>query len=65
LENAVSRALEIAEISKANLVEYRLRVDFADLFRMFGETEARAVKIDFGIEPPPLEAGKPYFLYLP
>jgi protease-4 len=61
---AVERALEIAEIEEADVVEYRRLVEFGDIFRMFGETESRAIKVDLGIEAPKLKTGLPYFLYL-
>ena len=63
MDDAVKRALEIAGVSDANVVEYRLVVDFADLFRLFGQSEARAVKVDLGVDLPKLKGGQPYFLY--
>jgi protease-4 len=62
-DDAVKRAVEIAGVSDANVVEYRLLVDFADLFRLFGQSEARAIKVDLGVDVPKLKAGQPYFLY--
>lgn len=59
---AVDRALDIAGLEAADVVEYRRRVEFADLFRMFGQSESRAIKVDLGIETPKLKAGQPYFL---
>jgi hypothetical protein len=44
------------------LIEYRQRVDFGDLFGLWGQSESRAIKVDLGIEPPKLEAGRLYFL---
>jgi len=61
-EDAVTRAKGIAGIRNANLVEYQQRYDFADLFRLFGQTEAKAVKVDLGMEVPKLKAGQLYFL---
>ena len=34
----------------------------ADLFRLFGQTESKAVKVDLGVEMPKLQAGQLYFL---
>lgn len=62
---AVDRAMEIAGISDANLVGYHLPFEFSNLFRLFGETESRAVKVDLGIDLPKIRAGRTYFLWLP
>lgn len=61
-EAAVERAKELASIKRANLVEYRLRVDLADILGLFGQTESRVVKVDLGLDAPKLEAGRLYFL---
>lgn len=59
---AVARAEKLAGIAEANVVEYRQRYDFADLFRLFGKSEAKAVKIDMGMDLPRLKAGHLYLL---
>lgn len=61
-EKAVTRAKRIAAIGPANLVEYQQRLDFTDLFRIFGQSDAKAVKIDLGMDLPKLQAGQLYFL---
>src|SRR5262249_4241243 len=61
-EDAVSRAKAIAGISSANLVEFQQRYDISDLFRMFGKSESRALKVDLGVDAPKLQAGQLYFL---
>jgi protease-4 len=61
-DKAVERARTIAHIKNANLIEYRIRYDFADLFRLFGKSEARTIKVDLGMEVPKLQAGHLYFL---
>jgi protease-4 len=61
-EVAVKRAKSIAGVLQANLIEYQPRVDLSDLFRLFGQSEAKAVKLDLGVEMPKLEAGRLYFL---
>ena len=61
-EDAVAQAKSIAGISSANLVEYRQHYDLSDLFRMFGKTEAPAIKVDLGFDPPKLQTGQLYFL---
>ncbi len=59
---AVKRTETIAKISGANLIEYQLHYDLSDIFRLFGKTDARALKVDFGMELPKLQAGQLYFL---
>jgi len=61
-EIAVNRAKELTGIPRANLVEYRLRVDIADILGLFGQSESRVIKVDLGVEAPKLEAGRLYFL---
>jgi protease-4 len=62
-ETAVSRAEKMGGVTRrATLIEYRQRVDFGDLFGLWGQSESRAIKVDLGIEPPKLEAGRLYFL---
>lgn len=61
-DTAVDRAKELAEIENANLVRYQQPFDLSNLFRLFGETESRTVKIDLGMDLPRLEVGRLYFL---
>ena len=61
-EDAVKRAKSIAGIRDANLIEYQQRYDISDLFRLFGQTEGKVVKVDLGMEVPKLQAGQLYFL---
>jgi protease IV len=61
-DDAVQRAKDIAGISRANLIEYQQRYDLSDFFRLFGQTDSKAVKIDLGLDPPKLRAGYLYFL---
>jgi protease-4 len=61
-EDAVKRTKNIAGIQNANLIEYQQRFDISDLFRLFGQTESKAVKLDLGLEMPKLQAGHLYFL---
>lgn len=62
-DDAVTRAKRIAGISRANLVLYHQRFDLSDMFRMFGKTDSSAhIKVDLGMEPPKVQAGKLYFL---
>jgi len=61
-EDAVKRAEELAGISAANLIQFQQRFDIPDLFRLFGKSESRTVKVDLGVEGPKLQAGQLYFL---
>ena len=61
-EDAVKRAEQIAGISNANVVQYQQRYDISDLFRLFGKSDSKAVKIDLGMDLPKLQAGYMYFL---
>jgi len=61
-DTAVKRAKDIARIPNANLIEYQQRIEFADLFRVFGQSDAKTVKLDLGFELPKLRAGQLYFL---
>lgn len=62
-EDAVNRAKEIGGLPRnANLVQYRLRYELGDLLRIFGKSEPPVVKVDLGMDPPKLQAGRLYFL---
>ena len=61
-EDAVKRARNIADIRHANLIEYQQRYDISDLFRLFGKTDSKALKVDLGLDVPKLRAGQLYFL---
>jgi protease-4 len=61
-QDAISRAKAIAGIRSANLVEFQQRYDISDIFRLFGQSESRVVKLDIGIDPPKLQVGQLYFL---
>jgi protease-4 len=62
-DKAVERTKKIAGIHNANLVEYRMRYDISDFFRMFGQSESsHTIKLDLGTEFPKLRAGELYFL---
>ena len=61
-EDAVHLTEKVAKIRSATLIEYQQRYDFADIFRLFGGTEAKSIKVNLGIEVPKLQAGRLYFL---
>ncbi|MEI8289900.1 MAG: signal peptide peptidase SppA [Verrucomicrobiota bacterium] len=65
-DDAVDRALKIAKIDSANLVEYRERYDLANFLSLFGQSgQAHDIKLNLGLEVPKLRAGLMYFLYQP
>ena len=60
---ALDQAAKIAGIEDGyDVVEYRLRYDIGDFLRMFGKSDAHAVKVELGFDLPKLEAGRMYFL---
>ena len=61
-DTAVERARKLAGIPSANLIRYQRPFDLGNLFRLFGETESRTVKVDLGVELPKLQVGRLYFL---
>ncbi len=65
-DDAVDRAKQIANIrNNVNLIEYRQRYDLGDFLGMFGESQSssRALKVDWGVELPKLQAGHLYYLW--
>jgi protease-4 len=62
-DDAVSKARNIADISDANLIQYQQRHDLSDLFNLFGQSEARVVKVDVGFDMPKLQAGRLYYIW--
>ena len=65
-DDAVDRAMDIAHLSNANLVEYNERYDLSNLLSMFGQSsQAHAIKLDLGVEAPRLRPGLMYYLYAP
>jgi len=61
-DDAVKRAKMIAGIPRANVIEYQQRFDISDLFRLFGRSDSKVVKVDLGMDVPKLQAGRCYFL---
>jgi protease IV len=60
---AIKRAQSLANISSANLVQYRMPMDLGSvLSRLFAKTDVPAIKVDLGVELPKLEAGRLYFI---
>jgi protease-4 len=65
-DDAVDRAMKIAGVEQANLIEYRERYDLSNFLSLFGQSgQAKDIKLNVGIEAPKLRAGLMYFLYQP
>ena len=62
LDTATDQALTLAGIPAADLIQYREPLNLANLFRLFGKSEAKAIKIDLGVDLPKLKTGRLYFL---
>jgi protease-4 len=61
-DDAVEYAKKIAGISSAIVVQYQQRYDLSDLFRLFGQTDSKVLKVELGPDAPKLRAGQLYFL---
>ncbi len=61
-DDAVARAKRLTGISGADLIEYRQRYELSDLFRIFGKSDAKSVKVDLGMDIPRVQAWLLYFL---
>ena len=61
-QDAITRAKLLAGVRSANLIQFQQHYDITDLFRLFGKSESRVMKIDLGIEAPKLQVGQLYFL---
>ncbi|HON07768.1 MAG TPA: S49 family peptidase, partial [Verrucomicrobiota bacterium] len=60
---AVKRAKLLSGISgDANLIQYQIPINLANLLRFLGKSDAKNIKVDIGIEPPKIQAGKLYFI---
>jgi protease-4 len=58
---AVERAKTLAGLSEANLVTYHPPFTLGSLFSLFGRSDAKAIKVDVGLDMPRLNPGL-YFL---
>jgi protease-4 len=61
-DTAVERALTLAGIDDANLVQYVTPPSFADIFRIFGKAQPAKINIDLCVEFPKVRPGLLYFL---
>ncbi|MED5381017.1 MAG: signal peptide peptidase SppA [Verrucomicrobiota bacterium] len=62
LDTATDRALTLAGHADADLIQYREPINLASLFRLFGKSETKEIKVDLGVDLPKLKAGRLYFL---
>jgi protease-4 len=63
MDTARERALKLAGIQSANMVQYRQVFDLSSFFQLFGQSEQdRTIQVDWGVQPPRLEPGRLYFL---
>ena len=62
LDTATNQAMSLVGIPDANLIQYRQPLNLANLFQLFGKSEAKAIKIDLGVDLPKLKSGRLYFL---
>jgi protease-4 len=62
-DNAVKRAEDLAGMKMhANLIQYQPVFDLSNLFRLFGKSDARGLKVDLGVDTPKLKSGYLYFI---
>jgi protease-4 len=59
-ETAIKRALKFAGVAEADLVTYQEPFSLADMFSILGKSDAKAVKVDVGLDVPKLQAGLYY-----
>ena len=60
LEVAVNRAKSLAGITEARLVSYQPPFSLGDFFGILGQSNAKGVKIDLGLDLPKLRPGLHY-----
>lgn len=58
----VETTKRLAHINGADLVQYQQIFDLSNLFRLFGKSDAKTIKVDLGVEVPRLTPGCLYFL---
>ena len=62
LDTGYERVRIMVDIKDANLIQYRQPMNLANLFSLFGKSDAKEIKIDLGVDIPKLKAGRLYFL---
>ena len=61
-QTAFERVKTIAGLKEADLIQYQQPFDLSNLFRLFGKSEARSIKLDLGMDLPKLQVGRMYFM---
>ena len=61
-DDGIARAIEVADVSDANVIRYNQPMNFSMMFPFLGKSEPQQIKIDWGVELPKLKAGRLYFL---
>ncbi|MBM3859993.1 MAG: signal peptide peptidase SppA [Verrucomicrobia bacterium] len=61
-DDAVDKAMELANLKKAKVITYQAPFSLSRLFRFFGESKSGKIQIQVGPTLPKLETGKLYFL---
>lgn len=62
IEEAYQKAMSLAEIEDATVVRYQPSFNFANLFRLFGESSTRSLEVNLLPSPVRLEPGRIYLL---
>jgi protease-4 len=62
VEDAYTKAMELAGVTDAKVVQYKRQVTFGDLFSIFGEARTPEIKIDLLAEAPRLLPGRVYLM---
>ena len=62
---AVKRAEALAKIEDARLIRYEEPFELGNLLRLFAKSDARGLKLDLGLDFPPIRTGRLYYLFLP
>jgi protease-4 len=61
-DSAVDHTKTLVKIDNAELVEYQPMFELSNLFKLLGKSDAKAVKVEIGLDVPKLHAGYLYFL---
>lgn len=62
-DTALDRAKQLANIRRADVIEYQQIFDLSNFFHLLGESETKkSVKLELGVDIPKLHAGYMYFL---
>jgi protease-4 len=62
---AVARARDLTGLDQANLVRYQAPFRWGGLLSLLSEARVPKIHLDLGVQAPPLEPGRAYFLYAP